>query len=145
MVSADKGQNATCLDGRDPFTVDYDSIIYGVAALGNVSDPSSSAPTPSGSTANSNSSNREVAIGAGVGVPLGVIAAAAIAWGLWERMQRRKVLKSVAAQSSAAGDLQPIMKSDVYMPGGRDVRTGRLVELEHRERPLPELQGSQAM
>lgn len=143
MVSADKGQNATCLDGRDPFTVDYDSIIYGVAALGNVSNPSSS--TPSDSTANSNSSNREVAIGAGVGVPLGVIAAAAIAWGLWERMQRRRVLKSVAAQSSAAGELQPIMKSDAYMPGGQDVRTGRLVELEHRDRPLPELQGSQAM
>lgn len=77
-----------------------------------------------------------------MGVPLGVIAAAAIAWGIWERKQR-SVLKSAAAQPSEADDLQLTINSDA--PGGNDVRAGPLVELEHRDRSIPELQGSQSM
>lgn len=123
VISKGSKGNATCLFNESAFNVDPGEIMYGYAKLEGVQDPSTNTttPAPSNSTSSSSSSSgsgnshkREVAIGAGVGVPLGVIAAAAIAWGMYERMQKRKALKSATASAALpyAGEMQPMMKAD---------------------------------
>lgn len=131
-------------------------MMYGYARLQGIQDPSTNTTTPtpsnrtngtssSSSSSTGNSHKREVAIGAGVGIPLGVIAAAAIAWGIYERMQKRKALKTAAAAPVPwVGELQPMTKSDSFMhtpPPPAAVP----VELEQRNHRIPELQGTPRM
>lgn len=123
-----------CDGGRTPFTVDSGEMLYGYAALENTT---TTAPK-------SSSNKKEVAIGVGVGVPLGVIAASAIAWAIWERLQRKKAL-GAGTGPAAVPAYQPVMKPDSYMPAVQNVPMSVPVELEQRPRPIPELQGSHRM
>lgn len=131
VISNESKGNATCLNGESAFSVDPGEVMYGYAKLDGVQDPTTNTTTPtpsnktdedtSSSSSTGSSRQREVAIGAGVGVPLGAIAAAAIAWGIYERMQRRKALKSAAASAASgpySGEMQPMMKaeSSAYSP-----------------------------
>lgn len=128
-----------CDGDRTPFTLDSGEMLYGYAALENTT-----------TTAPKSSNKKEVAIGVGVGVPLGVIAASAIAWAIWERLQRKKTLgagtgSAMAAGAAAAPVYQPVMKPDSYMPAVQNVPVSVPVELEQLSRPIPELQGSHRM
>lgn len=137
---ADNG-TITCLKNSAPFTLDTGEMLYGYAALENTT-----------TTAPKSSSSRDVAIGAGVGVPLGVIAASAIAWAIWERMQRRKTLGAASGAAGFAGvagapaaGYGPIMKTDSYMPAIQNMPMLMPVELEQRRAPISELQGTHRM
>ena len=155
-----EGANATCIyDDEGPFTIEDSNMLYGFAKLQGVQDPSTNttSPTPANTTNDmgsssshtdnsGNSHKREVAIGAGVGVPLGVIAAAAIAWGFYERMQRRKALNTAAAAPVPfTGELQPMMKDDLYPTPPPPPAGPAPVELEQRNHQVPELQGTPRM
>ena len=83
------------------------------------------------------SSKKEVAIGVGVGAPLGVIAVSAIAWAIWERLQRRKALgvgtgPAMATRAAAVAIYRPVLKINSYMPALQNVPGLVPVELEQR-------------
>ena len=91
-------------DKQTPFKLPDGSPIPGVTALSGYNKTSNSTSSSmantttaadaatSGSTKGQRDHSKEVAIGAGVGVPLGVISLLALAWGLWERRQRKQIL-----------------------------------------------------
>ncbi|KAK2785527.1 hypothetical protein FQN53_007612 [Emmonsiellopsis sp. PD_33] len=129
-----------CENGDSPISLPIAEVIIGVAGLSGLSRttsatslPTSSAaptttasaqPTPSctGSPAAEcpASKSHETTIGAAVGVPLGVIAAAALAWAL---MERKGKMEAISASAGNAGN------TSAY--GG--------FELDNKERHLAEL------
>lgn len=103
-------------DSGEPFTIESGVFMPGVALLegyvkaSEVNSTSSCTNTTTDSpdtededTQDAGSSNHDVAIGAGVGVPLGVIAIVSIAWALYERSQRRKLLQAAPPTITTVG------------------------------------------
>ncbi|KAL4872529.1 hypothetical protein BDV12DRAFT_210489 [Aspergillus spectabilis] len=94
-----------CANGDPPFILEDATMIFGRAALADVSSSTNSNSTDSTTgdedgggdsnsssdgacTQSSSSTCHSTAIGAGVGVPLGVLAVSAVAWALLERRRR---------------------------------------------------------
>lgn len=101
-------------DYGEPFTIESAKFMPGVALLeGYVKESDANTSTSDANTTSSStdtkeaqdarSSNNDVAIGAGVGVPLGVIALLSIAWALYERSQRKKLLQATPPTISTVG------------------------------------------
>lgn len=115
-------------DSGEPFTIESGKFMPGVALLegyvkasdannssssdsdsnssdsdSNSSDTNTTSCPDTNDTQDAGSSNNDVAIGAGVGVPLGVIALVSIAWALYERSQRKKLLQPIPPTITTVG------------------------------------------
>lgn len=108
-------------DSGEPFTIQSGKFMPGVALLegyvkasdannssssdtdSNSSDTNTTSCPDTNDTQDAGSSNNDVAIGAGVGVPLGVIALVSIAWALYERSQRKKLLQPIPPTITTVG------------------------------------------
>ena len=124
-----------CLNGDTPFTLDPGYAILGVAGLSYNTSSTSNATNTTCAT-----SIDGTAIGVGVGVPLGVIAAGALAWGLWERQQRKRHMKSETLKELFIGvGAEQSQRQKYHLQSTKD----QLVELEmSSSAPCPELMGS---
>ncbi|KAJ6098904.1 hypothetical protein N7467_000439 [Penicillium canescens] len=147
-----ENNNATrCSNGDAPFVLDDGEMIFGRAALVNVTasrpEPSTTGTTnpKDGNEGNGETSshNSTTAIGVGVGVPLGILVLCGVAWALIERRRsrRRQSTMSGAAQATGQVYMPPQRKygpTELYQPTNTNSDT-----LIHGS-PLAEVMGSEA-
>ncbi|KAJ5301426.1 hypothetical protein N7508_006289 [Penicillium antarcticum] len=149
-----ENNNATrCSNGDAPFVLDDGDMIFGRAALVNVTasgfDPSTTKTTNTtgGNEGNGETPSRNstavIGVGVGVGVPLGVLVLCGVAWALTERRRsrRRQPTMTGAEQATEQAYRPPQRKSgptELYQPTKTNSDT-----LIHGS-PLVEIMGSEA-
>lgn len=104
-ITGAHNENIKC-DSDFAFNVKPGNVIPGVAAL-NATNTGNSASNKNGTSSNnSNDKSARLGLGLGLGLPLGIIAASALIWGVWERKQRAisaKEVQDLKASAAAAG------------------------------------------
>lgn len=133
VENPDGGRQPVCDKNTSTVTVESAAIIAGHAALKSYKRADG---------------NRDVAIGTGVGIPLGVIAIVSIAWAVYERRNRSKILRSpagtgiigdpyaanyhAAATNTASPVVYPHARGPVEKPADTPYNNTQPVELEER-------------
>ncbi|KAJ5359749.1 uncharacterized protein N7496_012162 [Penicillium cataractarum] len=138
-----------CSNGDTPFILDDGEMIFGRAALVNVTtnrpDPSTTgtANTTCGNDERSSSQNKNITLGLGVGVPLGVVALCAVAWALIERRRTRRHQPTIPGFAQVTGQVYvpPRRKSG---PTELDQPSSTTSDTLIQGSPLVEIMGSES-